>query len=171
MLEWKQIPFNPDDRTAFINGLLAPKWASRYPFLFDAADLDMTRSQPRYHFYEWFAAVEIYEHIGFHSLAEKYQFKKHKQDHAIFKELVGLSAYHQIAESGNSARPQAPDLLVYKPDRSEWFFCEVKGPGDDITPTQSQFFAMIERVTGSPVRIARLRPDAETSRAALQDGA
>ena len=65
MLEWKQLAFSPADREAFRDGSLAPAWAARYPQLFDAADLRMTVTQPRYHFYEWLAAVSIFEETGY----------------------------------------------------------------------------------------------------------
>jgi len=48
---------------------------------------------------------------------------------------------------------------MYEPEpsksRRDWFFCEVKGPGDDYTPEQPPKFEEIYRATGRPIRVLR----------------
>src|SRR3990170_4138957 len=160
MVEWKRVPFHPADREAFVQGTLAPHWANRYPELFDAADLGMAVSQPHYHFYEWLIAVTVLQEDGYLALVEKYQFKKHARDHAIFKGMVPKELYHLVGESRAFGSRQPPDLFVYRPDRSDWFFCEVKGPEDEISDAQEPYFAAIEGKSPSPIRIARAYRDA-----------
>ena len=40
---------------------------------------------------------------------------------------------------------------------SDWFFCEVKGPGDALRPEQVRKFDALAAMTGRPVRLLRLR--------------
>ena len=48
---------------------------------------------------------------------------------------------------------QCPDLLVYHPDLSDWFFCEVKGPRDSLRPEQIELFREMEHTTGKDVYV------------------
>ena len=171
MVEWKRVPFHPADREAFVQGTLAPLWATQYPEIFDAADLGMAVSQPHYHFYEWLVAIAALQEDGYLSLVEKYQFKKHVKDHAIFKDMAPKDLYHLVAKSRYFGSRQPPDLFVYREDRSEWFFCEVKGPEDEISRAQEPYFAAIERMSPSPIRIARAFRDAERTPLLIRGGA
>ena len=65
--------------------------------------------------------------------------------------LVGI-----VQEAIRVARQQAPDLLVYKPDFSDWFFCEVKGPHDHMRPVQSAFFEALSSLSSRPVYYVRV---------------
>lgn len=56
-----------------------------------------------------------------------------------------------------AGEPQCPDLLVYAPDRSDWFFVEVKGPRDRLRPKQRDYFDELTSVTGRPWFVARLK--------------
>lgn len=53
---------------------------------------------------------------------------------------------------------QPPDLFVYKPDKSEWFFYEVKSPRDGFKPKQLAYFKELECGTGHPLRVLKLFP-------------
>ena len=54
------------------------------------------------------------------------------------------------------AESQCPDLALYLPDFSDWFFCEVKGPTDRLSPAQKRYFSRLEDVSGKPVRSIKL---------------
>ena len=57
---------------------------------------------------------------------------------------------------------QGPDLLMYAPDMSDWFFCEVKGPGDRLRSQQMSKFEALTTASGKPVRLLHLKWTADT---------
>jgi len=61
-------------RKKFRSGELPKEWKSRYSDIFDDDDLRLALSQPEYHFYEWVAAIHLYEKMGYLSLLEQYEF-------------------------------------------------------------------------------------------------
>lgn len=134
---------------------LALKWYREYPF-FDPADWDSALHQHDYHFFEWYAAIRIYEETGAFSLIEKYDMaKKHPRKQCILKELM---TPEQIAALDRKNRPcQLPDLLVYRPSLRDFYFCEVKGPKDRVRPVQEQFFAKPAKRVGKPVYVVEFR--------------
>ena len=110
------------------------------------------------HFFEWLAAVLIYQSFGYLSLQEQYEFKVQERKRAIVQALLTpdlfvLVTNHKDAFSG----VQSPDLLVYAPDRSDWFLCEVKGPTDRLRPTQASYFDALSAATKKDIRIVRFR--------------
>jgi hypothetical protein len=123
--------------------------------LFGQDDLAIARNQPQYHYFEWLAAIELWKRWGLLSLVEKYQFKGHVSAHAIFSSIVPESVREIL--SGVKGRPhtQGPDLFVYDSSRSNWFFCEVKGPRDRLRPSQQALFDQLERASGKPIRLVR----------------
>lgn len=139
---------------SFQNGTLREQWAASYPFLFDDLDMKVAIHQPLYHYFEWQAAVYIYEELGLLSLVEKYQFKKHKRQNEIFKSLVPDEVL-QLIRSRKYGSQQMPDLFVFSPDRSSWFFCEVKGNRDKERPKQTEFFNELNKITNNPVRLIK----------------
>lgn len=48
-----------------------------------------------------------------------------------------------LSDREKHRRAQPPDLLMYAPDFSDWFFCEVKGPDDSLKPEQRRKFAAL----------------------------
>lgn len=40
---------------------LADQWRSLYPTLFSEHDREMAHTQPRNHFFEWFAAIHLFQ--------------------------------------------------------------------------------------------------------------
>jgi hypothetical protein len=141
---------HPEQRALFRTGILASAWAKAYPMLFDQRDLAMAIRQPLYHFWEWAAAIHLYHMFGYHSLVEQYQFIPHSRKRAVVKKLQ-LPVRVDSLLFQNRPGPQGPDLLVFKPDYSEWFFCEVKGPLDTTKKKQGKLFDELSAV-GPPVR-------------------
>jgi len=144
-------------RDDFINGRLIEEWSSLYPFLFDEKDKEIAMHQRQlgYHYFEWFAAVLLFHTKGFYSLIEAYAYKSHERKSKIIESLVSGDALGLIRSSGISSVTQCPDLFLYKPDRSEWFFCEIKGPQDFLRERQINYFKDLEKISGKKVHIVR----------------
>ena len=71
---WRVPPEDPN------HGELARLWHGLYPGLFDEQDLHMAaESQWHYHFYEWFAAIHLFQRDGSISMVEKYYLPSHAQ--------------------------------------------------------------------------------------------
>jgi hypothetical protein len=73
------------------------------------------------------------------------------------EKLVTGETIDFISSRGISSVTQCPDLLVYTPDRSEWFFCEVKGPQDKLRGKQIDFFQELERVSGKRIKVVNFK--------------
>lgn len=140
-------------REAFRSGVLLEEWASRYPQLFDERDIEITRKQLNYHFFEWLAAILLYESTGYLSLVEKYETASHARKLEAFRKAVPGAVYEFVLQN----RSGVPDLFVYAPDLSSWFFCEIKGPKDILRPHQIARHAELEKVSGKPVVILGLK--------------
>src|SRR5687767_8782236 len=110
-------------------GGLPREWARAYPEFFDEDDLRLAtgpQGEAGFHFWEWLAAVVLHHATGYHPLWN-YEYGGHK--HAILQRLSDqLRA--AIADHTKHGGTLPPDLLMYAPDYSDWFFCEVKGAGD-----------------------------------------
>jgi len=130
---------------------LADQWRNLYPTIFSAHDLEMAHSQPRNHFFEWLAAVHLFQCEGSLALVEKYQYpRKHPEKHALYTaaftddERRDLEAIQK--EFGNK---QLPDLLVLHPPNWRPYFVEVKGHDpitghqDKLSPEQTECFKAI----------------------------
>jgi hypothetical protein len=156
--------FDPVLREQFKTGNLIDSWFVQYPRLFDAMDLEIAKNQRgigkdqrTYHFYEWLAAILIFHTTGYLSLIEQYEFKRHSQKRNLLHRLVSQEVFDIITNhSEHFNRLQCPDLLVYAPDFSNWYFCEAKGPQDKIRPQQKLFFEKLEKVSGKPIQLIRL---------------
>lgn len=151
--ESNPIFFAPEQRERFRSGDLAREWASRFSDLFDSDDLRLALSQPNNHFCEWLSAILIFETTGWLSLVEKYEFGSHRRKTAIVEKLLPPEVLGEM----KSSKIQAPDLLIYSKDFSEWRFCEVKGPGDKIREVQAEQFEKLERVSGKRIEVIYLR--------------
>lgn len=146
--------FHPDRRKQFINGHLVKQWRNQYPDLFDEDDVRLTVSQPTAHFYEWLAAILVYEATGFLNLVEYYISNTHPRKKALFREIVGEEIFRYV----DTHQDGVPDLFLYAPDKKEWFFAEVKGNKDRIRNTQPERFAELLSLTGKEVDIITLTP-------------
>lgn len=143
-------------RKKFQSGELARDWYRKHPELFDDDDLRLALSQPINHFHEWVAAIHLYKDKGYYSLVEKYQYKNHKHKQFImekldFDDLRKVMDYQRLKN-----KEQSPDLLVYKPDFSEWFFCEVKGETDGLRQVQERHFEILSALTGKPIYLIKI---------------
>jgi hypothetical protein len=144
-------------RDRFANGLLSREWYDQYPALFDEDDLRLAKTQPRNHFYEWLAAILIYHSTGYHSLVEKYQYTKdgHKRKQEIIERIKSTALNAALLYRGDYGNVQCPDLLVYAPDLSDWFFCEVKGGKDKLSENQELHFQALQGLTGKSVQLVQ----------------
>ena len=146
---------NDKQREYFSKGNLVEDWSRMYPMLFDAQDRQIALNQRHlgYHYHEWFAAILLYHTRGLLSLVETYAYKSHKRQRKILETLITGETLDFISSRGISSVTQCPDLLAYTPDRSEWFFCEVKGPRDKLHKTQIDFFQELEHVSGKRINV------------------
>lgn len=146
-------------REAWRAGKLHGPWLARYPELFD--DDDYRLAEPRYaegkHFCEWWSAILLHHMTGYHSLVAKYEFGKHKRKTEIGKKLLSPKILAMCRDRVEHGSAQAPDLLMFAPDLTDWFFCEVKGPNDRLRPAQRTKFAALAAASNRPVRLVKLR--------------
>lgn len=143
-------------RKRFQAGELAKEWREKYPQLFDNDDFRLALTQPINHFYEWMAAIHLYENQGHYSLVEKYQYGNHKRKQSImqklnFDDLRKVMDYQRLKN-----KEQSPDLLVYKPDFSDWFFCEVNGGTDRLREVQERHFEILSALSGKPIYLIKI---------------
>ncbi len=147
MKPFGKILFTEEQRKRFRSGELVKEWSRIYKEIFDEDDLRITSKQKSYHFFEWLAAIVIYNTTGYLSLVEKYQFKNNRKKQKILRKLFSDEIISEI----RSTRVQAPDLLCYRPDFKDCFFCEVKGLRDKIRSVQKERFRELERLTGKGI--------------------
>jgi len=134
---------------------LATDWLARYPQLFDADDYRCTRKQPELHFWEWFAAIHVYERDGACSLVEKYVYKNHPVKTARLASFLSDEQRETFAAILRRHHVEPPDLFVYVPQTGRFWFAEVKGPTDRLRAKQAASHQDIERELGAPVEILR----------------
>jgi len=146
------IQIEPDQRARWLSGDLALEWRQRFPRLFDDDDLRIANSQPNIHFYEWLGAIVLHHTTGYLSLVEKYEFATHLRKQQIVAQLLP-SLVRDALRDRSQGRAQAPDLLMYAEDFSDWFFCEVKGPRDRLRDEQVRKFELLADMTSKPVRV------------------
>lgn len=155
-------PFDPSERALFTaeDSPLPVRWARRYSRLFDDDDVRIATNQAPasrggFHYFEWRAAILLYEATGMLSLIESYQGLKHRRKQQVLRRLLTEEQRTLILNVNRAHKAQAPDLLVYNEDYSTYFFCEVKGPGDRLRPPAATFSAAISKSCGVPVVITR----------------
>jgi hypothetical protein len=147
------IEYTEPQRDRFRSGELVRVWATQYSNIFDKDDIRITSKQPNYHFFEWLAAITIYNSTGYLSLVEKYEFQNHKNKQRVLRKLMTNDAIAQIYLHG----AQCPDLLAYSPDYKNWFFCEVKGPRDKLRKEQVRYFEKLYKATGKRTYLIEFR--------------
>lgn len=138
------------ERERFRAGELRAEWATSYPGIFDKHELRTVINQTGGHFVEWFAAVHLFETTGWLSLIESYQFKVQTWKRSVVKQLgaESLLTFFDTQYHKGFGRKHAPDLLVYAPDFSDFYFCEVKGPRDKLRPVQIEYFKAVSDAAG-----------------------
>jgi hypothetical protein len=120
---------------------LANLWSLQYPGLFDEVDLHIAQRQRPYHFPEWFTAVHLFQREGARSMVEKYdQPKSHPGKYARYERVTTKEQrrdlLHICEEKIDGDGVQLPDLFVTALDESEFWFAEIKGPGDKLSKRQ-----------------------------------
>jgi hypothetical protein len=142
----------PDD---LAHGALAEQWYAQYPSLFDAQDLRMARTQWRNHFYEWLVAICLFQREGACSMVEKYDQASHARKYKRYVRIVpegmvlnlrAIADEQIVGEDGKHHRVQLPDLFVPSRDESSFYFAEVKGGSDQLTPRQVKSHEAIEKI-------------------------
>jgi hypothetical protein len=147
---------DPSQRSRWQTGRLAREWRTRFPDLFDDDDLRLADSQPGSHFYEWLGAIVLHHTTGYLSLVEKYEFATHLRKQQIVAQLLPESV-RDLLQDRSRNRTQGPDLLMYAQDFSDWFFCEVIGPGNRLSDEQRNKFELLARETAKPIRLVEFR--------------
>ncbi len=132
------------------------EWKLRFPELFDEHDVAIAETQPDLHFWEWLAAIVLYHTMGYRALIEKYAYPKHTWKQETVARLLPNDVQRVLRDRTEHGSTQGPDLLMYAPDLSDWFFCEVKGPRDHLRPAQVSKFEALAMVSGKPVRLLSL---------------
>ena len=131
-------------------------WQRDYPFLFDVRDASLANDyQGRNlspHFLEWFAAIRIYETMGYYSLNEKYECTGHAAKQGTLRRLASEEAFrfmtnpHPVYGAG-----LCPELLLYRPDFSDWCFCTVRSMKDSLEPDRARYWRELTAVTGKKI--------------------
>lgn len=132
---------------------LARIWRTTYPQIFDDDDLRLATRQPHYHFVEWIAAIHLFTATNLYSLMGKYAFKNHARKRRIALGLMGKRKLDLLRD----LQGQPPDLFVYRPATSEFWFVEVKGPHDRARAVQQQDQKRISALFHCPVDEIRVR--------------
>jgi hypothetical protein len=137
---------------------LADEWAREYPRVFDADDLRQTVKQPRGHFSEWFVAIHLYRGHGLLSLVEKYCYRNHARKVQVLDEFLSAEHCAFLRNFRAMFGVQPPDLFVYLPGTERFWFAEVKGPGDRLSPLQRRSHGALMEMSGAAVQIFHVRP-------------
>lgn len=132
---------------------LAEEWRASYPGLFDDDDLRLVRKQPQNHFCEWLAAVFLSHRDGVYCLVEKYAYQNHARKVKLLNELLSSQEREFLRTLVKMAGVQPPDLFLFRPDHSAYWFAEVKGPGDRLTDRQRASHQQITVRLGVPVEL------------------
>jgi hypothetical protein len=155
-----------------------PERKLRFPELFDEQDVVIAENQPDYHFWEWLAAIVLYHATGFELSSRNTRTRtilgSRRSSRSWYLTMCCgfsddvLRVLHDRSEHGSI---QGPDLLMYAPDMSDWFFCEVKGPGDRLRAARMSKFEALATVSGKPVRLLHLKWAPDTVRTPAGDRA
>jgi hypothetical protein len=156
MIHLDDITFDLHERERFRSGDLIDTWCGAFPQLFTHEDVRITDNQRTRHYYEWLSAVRVFARFGYLSLIEKYHCKNHPRANGIFEELVPAAVLSRLARAPDRPRTQPPDLFCYAPNRNDWFFAEVKGPGDKLRTPQEALIRDLEEITSREVRYIRV---------------
>lgn len=103
------------------------------------------------------AALHFHKQLGWYSLVAKYEFAAHTRKGVIVERVLTPEVLDMLRDRQLHGHAQGPDLLVWAPDETDFFFCEVKGPGDSLGPEQRRKFAALAAITRRPIRILRCR--------------
>jgi len=126
--------------------------------LFDEIDRRYFENQSKYGygFVEALAAIFLYDATGYISISGSYCYENQTAKRQIVRRLVSPDTWNLINQP-KKYNSQPPDLLAYAPNSKDYFFCEVKGPGDRIKRTQELYFEELMKISGKPVYLAAYR--------------
>ena len=93
---------------------LAREWLASYPCIFDEDDRRLTSNQPRRHFFEWLAAIHLFQRDGAISLIEKYGCRNHPRQVLRMAELLSASDQQFVRQLKSTHGVQPPDELLSK---------------------------------------------------------
>ena len=100
----------------------------------------------------------LHQTTSYLSLVEKYEFATHPRKQQIAAQLLSPPVREALRDRLQGSA-QAPDLLMFAADLSDWFFCEVKGPRDRLRAEQVRKFGRLADMTSKPVRLLEFRVD------------
>jgi len=112
---------------------LVRQWLQQYPDVFDMDDLRLTVDQPKNHFCEWFAAIHLFHREGAHCMVEQHVFQNHPTKVARMATLLSERERRTLDAIRAAYAVQPPDLFVFVPKTSRYWFAEVKGLGDRLS--------------------------------------
>lgn len=162
---WLELPFLPRQHEWFKAGGWK-LWVSQYPEIFDDNDkANAAKQAPRgYYFREWLSAVTLFNRNGLRSLIGQYSSPKHTLKINRISKILPDAVIRVLTDKNQFGQTRPPDLFVYNNDCTDWFFAEVKGPGDYLRPNQIKMIQSLERVTEKPVRVIHLRKRTKRNR-------
>lgn len=152
------LPFSEAQRDLFRSGELRERWFTQYQGVcFDEADLEIARNQPKNHFFEWLGAVFWNNALGWNCAVEKFEYSYHPSKFASFRRVVPADVRQFVSEEKSAAfgETQCPDLLVFEPTGSDWFFCETKGEKEGFTTHQIAYFKSLSERTNKRIKVVR----------------
>jgi hypothetical protein len=150
------VEYEPSQRQRFASGELRAEWFRNYPNLFDEDDFRRAsnRSKP-YFFYEWLGAILLHHSTGYSALVTKYQQDSRKR--TLLPQILPSAVLNVLQDHTLFGKTQGPDLLMYNPSAGDWFFCECKGPGDELSEKQIGYFGSLVAASHSAIRLLRFR--------------
>lgn len=151
MKTFGSILYTEEQRSQFCTGDLQSEWAKQYPEIFDTDDIRLAKRQPKYHFYEWLAAILVFNTTGYPSLIEKWGCRNHARKETVLSKLLKPEVIERIRKE------HTPDLLCHAIDYSDFFFVEVKGHADRLRPKQVASISLLEELSGKPVYLLEIK--------------
>jgi hypothetical protein len=159
-----------------MKGDLAEQWEAKFkeelPLFFDTAGAWFVEHQGReplgYGLYETLAGIVLYQSTGYLPLSSSYDFRfsvsakqitegrrvaADEEEKLRIVETLFSEKELDVIRDHSEGLTQPPDLLMYAPGCSDWFFCEAKGPTDRLSEGQVRKFTQIAEATRKPVRV------------------
>ena len=155
-MRFQTLNYSQKLREDWTAGNLAPRWAEEYAGLIDQEDVRLATTQPRYHFYEWLAAIHYYEQ-GFQVLIEQYIYARHRRKVEILTQHIGTEGLDFLRSRSKANHAQTPDLFVF--NEAKRFFAEVKAPRDRLNDNQRTFIEEIEAKFKEEVVLVQLQAE------------
>ena len=154
--EFGRFGYFESQRELFKSGQLWKLWYEQYPNLFDDKQLQWAHGQAKYgyHFFEWMGKILLHTATGYLPMGgNEYRIRPQNRKTQQLEKTVSPEALDLIEHCLAIYHCQAPDLLMYAPDYSDYFFCEVKGNSDRLSQAQLKFYLDLQSTTGKPVYI------------------